>query len=59
MSTLLRWIVAIALLAVGIVVKVLADSVPIDGALGFVWRMLTYAVILHVQEASTVLQRWA
>ncbi len=44
----MRWIISIALIAVGIVVKVVADSLPIDGALGVVWRMFTFAAILHV-----------
>jgi hypothetical protein len=44
----MRWIIAIALIAIGIVAKVLADTLPVDGALGFVWRVFAYAVILHV-----------
>jgi hypothetical protein len=43
----MRWITAIALVAIGSIAQGLANSLPIDGALGVVWRMFTFAVILH------------
>ena len=46
MITVLRWIAAIAVMAVGIVLQALAYNVPMSGALGVIWRSLTFAVIL-------------
>jgi hypothetical protein len=43
----MRWIIAIALVAIGSVAQGLANNLPIDGALGVLWRMFTFVVILH------------